>query len=38
VAWHYQDLLRDAAEDMDYKVGNILQSPLGGLVGYHLAK
>ena len=38
VAWHYQDLLRDAAEDMYYKVGNILQSPLGGLVGYHLAK
>lgn len=38
VAWHYQDLLRDAADDLDYHVGTILQSPLGGLVSYHRPK
>ena len=35
VAWNYQDQLRDACDDLGYRAGLILRTPLGGLVGYH---
>lgn len=36
VAYYYQDVLQRVLEDYGLQMGRILQSPLEGLVGYHL--
>ena len=35
VAWHYRDILRHTAQEMSLTVGNIVQSPMAGLIIYH---
>lgn len=35
IAYYYQDELREAAQACGYEVGNIMQSPLEGMVCYH---
>ena len=35
VAFHYQELLREAVEAMNMKLGKIIQSPMEGLIKYH---
>ena len=35
VAFHYQDLLKEAVEAMNMKLGKIIQSPMEGLIKYH---
>ncbi len=35
VAYHYQELLRETAQELGIQVGNILQSPMEGLISYH---
>lgn len=35
VAFHLQDILRDAMHLLDLRIGNIVQKPLDGLIGYH---
>lgn len=36
IAYYYQDELREAATACGYEVGNIMQSPLQGMVSYHM--
>ncbi len=36
IAFHFEDILRKAAESLGIKVGNIIQKPIYGLVDYHL--
>jgi N-acetylglucosamine kinase-like BadF-type ATPase len=35
VAFHYQEVLREAAEEMHINLGTILKSPMQGLIEYH---
>lgn len=35
VAFHYQDILRKVGSDMNISIGNILQSPMEGLIQYY---
>lgn len=35
VAWHYQDELREAAENQNFHIGTILKTPMAGLIRYH---
>ncbi|MBB4035273.1 N-acetylglucosamine kinase-like BadF-type ATPase [Dysgonomonas hofstadii] len=35
VAYHYRDILRKAGEELNIKVGNIVQSPMEGLIKYY---
>lgn len=35
VAFHYQDMLKEAVEAMNMKPGKIIQSPMEGLIKYH---
>ena len=35
VAYFYQDILREAADELGIKLGRIIQSPMKGLVDYH---
>ncbi|MCK9159662.1 MAG: ATPase [Bacteroidaceae bacterium] len=35
VAFYYQDILREAAQEMDIHIGTILKSPMQGLLEYH---
>lgn len=35
IAFFYQDVLREVAADMGCTVGNIIQSPMDGLINYH---
>lgn len=35
VAYHYQELLIEAVEDMNMQPGKIIQSPMEGLIKYH---
>ncbi|MHB9055035.1 MAG: BadF/BadG/BcrA/BcrD ATPase family protein [Paludibacteraceae bacterium] len=35
VAFHFQDILREAIESMHMKPGKIIQSPMEGLIKYH---
>lgn len=35
VAFHFQDLLKEAIEEMNMKPGKIIQSPMEGLIEYH---
>lgn len=37
VAWYFRDQLCEAADALHYDVGDILKSPLDGLVRYHLS-
>jgi|688.fasta_scaffold391305_2 glucosamine kinase len=36
IAYLFEDVLRDAAAELDVQVGNIIQKPIYGLVDYHL--
>lgn len=38
VAFHYRDILREAAEKTGIQTGTILQSPMEGLIKYHTEK
>ena len=38
VAYHYRDLLAEAAERTGMRLGTVTQSPLRGLVAYHTDK
>ena len=38
VSFHYESILREAAELKGIKVGQILKSPMQGLIKYHLSK
>lgn len=35
IAWYYSDVLAEAAQDMGCTVGNIIKSPMDGLIAYH---
>jgi len=35
VAFYYQDILREAAQKIYIHIGNILKSPMHGLIEYH---
>ncbi|MCD8031009.1 MAG: ATPase [Bacteroides sp.] len=35
VAYHCQELLKEIAQELDIQVGNIIQSPMEGLISYH---
>lgn len=35
VGFFYRDVLQDVAADFGYKMGNVLQSPMDGLIHYH---
>ncbi len=35
VAFHYQEILREAARETGVQIGNILQSPMEGLIQFH---
>ncbi len=35
IAYYYQDVLREAAEELGIKISNIEKSPLEGLIDYH---
>ncbi len=35
VAFHFQDLLKEALHEMNVKLGTIIQSPMEGLIEYH---
>lgn len=35
IAFFYQDVLREVAADMGCTIGNIIQSPMEGLINYH---
>ncbi|MDE6368386.1 MAG: ATPase [Muribaculaceae bacterium] len=35
IAWYYRDALDEAARDMGCTVGNIIKSPMDGLIAYH---
>ena len=37
IAWHYQSELREASSSLGFSLGSVLQSPLPGLVSYHLS-
>ncbi|PCJ81484.1 MAG: hypothetical protein COA49_05165 [Bacteroidetes bacterium] len=36
VAYHFQDILREACEIRDIKIGNTIRKPIDGLAKYHL--
>jgi N-acetylglucosamine kinase-like BadF-type ATPase len=38
VAWHFQDVLYQAAEDIGIRVGKIVRKPIENLAKYHLKK
>ena len=35
VAFHYKEVLTEAAQEMGVQIGTILQSPMEGLINYH---
>ncbi len=35
IAYHFKDVLEDAAEHLDLKMGIVVQKPLDGLIAYH---
>lgn len=35
IAFHYQDILRKVATDLNIKIGTIVKSPMEGLIKYH---
>jgi hypothetical protein len=35
VAWFYREELQETAKNLGYRMGNIMQAPLEGLVNYH---
>lgn len=35
IAWHYAEQLKEAAASEGFRVGQILQSPMDGLIAYH---
>lgn len=37
IAWHYEDLLKKVAAEKGIQVGKIAQSPIDGLIEYHLS-
>ena len=38
IAYHYEDIIREAALEMGIKMGRTLKSPMKGLIEYHLTK
>lgn len=38
VAYHYEEILREAGRTMNVKIGTILKSPMEGLIKYHTSK
>lgn len=38
VAFHFQDILKNVAKDLNIKIGQITQSPMGGLIKYYTEK
>ena len=36
IAWHYRDQLQEAAETEGFTLGTVVQSPMDGLISYHL--
>lgn len=36
IAFYFQDILKQEAEKMNIKIGNIIQKPIDGLLAYHL--
>lgn len=38
IAYHYQDVLKEAAGSLGYQIGKIEQAPMGGLIEYHKDK
>ncbi|MCM1337385.1 MAG: ATPase [Candidatus Amulumruptor caecigallinarius] len=37
IAYHYQHILREVAEELGYRIGRIIVSPMDGLIAYHTA-
>lgn len=35
IGFHYKDLIKEIAEKHGYKIGNVIQSPMEGLIQYH---
>lgn len=35
IAFHFSDILRQVGSDLGYRIGNIVESPIAGLVLYH---
>ena len=35
VAFHYKEVLAEAAQEMGIQLGNIIKSPMEGLIKYH---
>ena len=35
VAWFYQNELRETADKLGFKMGEVLQAPMAGLIKYH---
>ena len=35
IAYYYRDVLEEAADAVDCKIGKILQAPMEGLIAYH---
>lgn len=38
IAWHFQEILRKAASSLDLTTGQIIQSPMSGLLKFHGSK
>lgn len=38
VAFHYKDILAEAAQEMGIMLGTIIKSPMEGLIQYHSGK
>jgi hypothetical protein len=36
IGYHYKNLIVEAAKRHDYEMGMVLQSPMDGLIDYHL--
>lgn len=35
IAWYYQDIIREVADEKGYRIGKIMRTPLDGLQAYH---
>lgn len=36
IAWYYQDIIREIATELNISIGTIEQSPMSGLIAYHM--
>lgn len=36
IAWHFQEEMKEAAKTLDIRTGKFIQSPIHGLINYHL--